>query len=210
MTDPRDSQNEPEGDQVPLRDDMNDALRHLHFMGMQARHDLIDVISRLNALFDQLSARNQIDFKDFEARREKIREYEETRMRERAYVQVDTTADKYTLTDLPQIDCASRLHLCKARCCKLTFALSFQDLDERVAQWEYSLPYRIRHKRNGYCVHHDESSGGCGIYPNRPGVCRKYDCRKDPRIWIDFEKSIPAPEESATDPSNPSEQIQNG
>jgi hypothetical protein len=32
------------------------------------------------------------------------------------------------------------------------------------------------------------------VYEHRPAICRTYDCRKDPRIWIDFEKRIPAPE----------------
>ena len=32
----------------------------------------------------------------------------------------------------------------------------------------------------------------------RPRVCRSYDCRSDERIWLDYEKRIPAPIENAT------------
>jgi hypothetical protein len=31
------------------------------------------------------------------------------------------------------------------------------------------------------------------VYAQRPGACRAYDCRHDPRVWIDFEARIPAP-----------------
>jgi hypothetical protein len=36
-------------------------------------------------------------------------------------------------------------------------------------------------------------SGGCTVYDDRPGTCREYDCREDKRVWIDYEKRIPAP-----------------
>ncbi|MBD2080952.1 YkgJ family cysteine cluster protein [Leptolyngbya sp. FACHB-17] len=99
---------------------------------------------------------------------------------------------------MPQIDCQSRLHLCKARCCKLSFPLSFQDLDERIIAWDYSKPYQIRQSAEGYCVHCDRTTRGCSVYEHRPTVCRAYDCRNDQRIWIDFEQRIPAPEDSLT------------
>jgi Fe-S-cluster containining protein len=35
--------------------------------------------------------------------------------------------------------------------------------------------------------------GDCTIYERRPGACRAYDCRRDARVWIDFEARIPAP-----------------
>lgn len=35
----------------------------------------------------------------------------------------------------------------------------------------------LKHKENGDCVYLTEA--GCGIYENRPQVCRHYDCRVD-------------------------------
>lgn len=179
-----------------LREDLNSGLRHLHFMGMQTKHDIIDVSSRLFALIEELVANGKLDLRGFDERRLRLRENEEDRLQNRAHVQVAEMIDKYKLEDLPQIDCHSRIHLCKARCCKLTFLLSFQDLDERIVQWDYSKPYQIRQQPNGYCIHNHSSNGGCcRVYENRPFTCRTYDCRNDERIWIDFEQRIVTPEE---------------
>ena len=181
--------------QDSLSEDLNAGLRHLHFMEMQTKHDLVDVMSRLFAVIEELVATGQLDLRSFDERRLRLREKEETRLQQRAHVQVADPVDKYKLEDLPQIDCQSRLHLCKARCCKLTFPLSFQDLDEHIVQWDYSNPYQIRKKPDGYCVHNESGSGHCCVYENRPAICRTYDCRNDKRIWLDFDQGIPAPED---------------
>jgi Fe-S-cluster containining protein len=99
--------------------------------------------------------------------------------------------DKYT-TASSDVDCAARFHLCQARCCRLRFALSPQDLDEGIVRWEYSRPYLIAQRPDGFCVHNQRETGGCGVYANRPIACRAYDCRTDKRIWQDFEARIPA------------------
>ena len=72
------------------------------------------------------------------------------------------------------------------------FALSRQDLKERVVQWDHSNPYMIRHGADGYCVHNDKQTRFCTVYDHRPAVCRGYSCRNDKRIWKDFDKMIPA------------------
>jgi Fe-S-cluster containining protein len=92
------------------------------------------------------------------------------------------------------IDCDALLDLCQARCCAFAFALSPQDLDERVVKWNLDDPYMIKQERDGYCTHLDRARrGGCTIYDDRPVPCREYDCRGDARVWIDFERRIPAP-----------------
>jgi Fe-S-cluster containining protein len=100
--------------------------------------------------------------------------------------------DKYQVPS-PDIDCAARMHLCKARCCTLSFELSDQDLDEGGIRWELDEPYLIRHDADGYCAHIDRATLGCTVYDKRPAACRGFDCRGDQRIWLDFEKRIPAP-----------------
>jgi len=105
--------------------------------------------------------------------------------------------DKYAIPPekLPDIDCEARLPLCGAACCSMRFALSAQDLDEGVVRWEYGQPYLIRHNLEvGRCVHQDPDTFRCGVYEKRPSVCRVYDCRKDARIWVDFEKRIINPD----------------
>ena len=98
--------------------------------------------------------------------------------------------DKYMLRDLPEIDCDTRKHLCKQRCCTLIFALTEQDVREGIVKWDPTKPYRILRDEKRYCVHLVD--GRCSIYENRPAVCRKLDCRNDRRMWMDFEGMVAA------------------
>jgi len=102
--------------------------------------------------------------------------------------------DKYALTDLPQIDCSERVHLCKAACCTYRFPLARQDVEEGVVRWDLGRPYWNRQDEDGYCTHHDPVGGGCHVYDKRPGPCRVFDCRHDKRIWADFDGRVINPE----------------
>src|SRR5829696_5978976 len=102
--------------------------------------------------------------------------------------------DKYQLTDLPEINCAERVHLCKAACCTLRFPLSRQDVEEGLARWDFGRPYWNLTDGTGYCVHCAPGKRHCKIYENRPAPCRLYDCREDKRIWADFENMVVNPD----------------
>lgn len=102
--------------------------------------------------------------------------------------------DKYTFEGEVEIDCTSRLHLCGAACCRLPFALSKQDVREGIIQWELGQPYLIAQGSDGYCCHLDRCSGGCSVREQRPVPCRAYDCRHDPRIWLDFKNGVINPD----------------
>ena len=110
------------------------------------------------------------------------------------HVEIAPPGDKYAV-DGEGPPCAELIPLCGARCCKLQFALSSQDLDEGVVRWDHGRPYLIRHDADGTCVHREGAAGGCGVYGHRPAPCRSYDCRRDPRVWIDFERRLVAPVE---------------
>ena len=179
----------------PVRNDLDDGLRFVHVLNMQVKHDLFQASTQLNALLEELVSKGKIDLASFEARRARVRAREEQRQTQQAHVTVADLVDKYAMTDLPQIDCQALIHLCRGRCCKLWFPLSFQDLDEGVVQWEYARPYHIRKRDDEYCVHNDPQTRGCTVYEQRPATCRSFDCRNDKRIWIDFEKKLPAPYE---------------
>ena len=99
--------------------------------------------------------------------------------------------DKHTIAS-PDIDCASLLHLCHARCCAFRANLSPQDLDEAKLMWDLENPYQLARAEDGYCTHLQES-GGCEHYADRPATCREYDCRADRRVWLDWENKVPAP-----------------
>jgi len=167
MTKPPSADPEVVADVPVVRRDFADGLRRLHLPVAQSTRD-----------------RRAMD-----GRRER------ERLRPLPSVAVDdNTPDKYALTDLPDIDCGALIHLCKGRCCRLWFLLSSQDLEEGVVRWNPARPYQIRQGADGYCTHSDTSSRSCGVYAQRPALCRAYDCRGDARIWSDFEKRIPAAE----------------
>jgi hypothetical protein len=167
-------------------------FRFLHTLGMQSKIDLVDLNERVLALIETLISAGQLDLRAFEERRAKVAGREAERMNREGhlYVMLNDVADKYVLTDLPDIDCKKRLPVCKARCCTLGFPLSVQDLDEHVVKWDYGRPYHIRLSDDAYCVHNAPDSRTCRIYDQRPAVCRSYDCCKDERIWKDFDRGI--------------------
>ena len=94
-------------EKTSIRKDFNSALRDLHMMSMQTKHDMIDVTSRLFALFEELIANGQLDLKSFEERRLHIQQKEKQRL-QMVQLYVDNTVDKYKLEDLPKIDYESR------------------------------------------------------------------------------------------------------
>jgi hypothetical protein len=194
MTRPSPADPEVVADPLVARRDLEDGLRFLHLQATQSTRDLFDLTTRVMALTEELVASGEVDLRAMDERRERVRSRERKRLLSLPLVVVDDTPDKYALPDLPEIDCDARLHLCKARCCSFTFSLSFQDLNERVVQWDYARPYQIRQNADGYCAHNVAPSRSCGIYAQRPAVCRRYDCRQDKRIWSDFENRLPAPE----------------
>lgn len=103
------------------------------------------------------------------------------------------SGDKYSLPEL-DIDCLGLAHLCHMRCCSLKITLSEQDMSEGGIEWELREPYILKRRADGYCTYITRGQdSGCSIYERRPATCREYDCREDKRIWIDFEKRIPAP-----------------
>ena len=86
-----------------------------------------------------------------------------------------------------RVDCAKRLHVCQAVCCRLDFALSVPEIEGGRVKWDLGRPYFIRHDADGCCAHLDAHSHGCTAYADRPQVCRHYDCTHDTRIWKDFD-----------------------
>lgn len=98
--------------------------------------------------------------------------------------------DKYNFEHETNIDCRSRLHICKAICCKFPFALSKQDVKEGIIRWDFGRPYIIAHDRDGYCVHLDRETYMCTAHEHRPVPCRGFDCHNNKKwqVWLDFDK----------------------
>lgn len=175
----------------PEPEDLANALRFVHLVEAQTQARVAELSASVNALLEVLIGEGQLPLDAYEKRKRLTVLRENERGASEARVEVSDIPDKYAIGGLPEIDCPSLLHLCRARCCTFDFTLSVQDLDERIVRWNYGRPYRIAQRPDGYCVHNE--AGLCAIRENRPGVCRMYDCRKDRRVWLDFERRIPAP-----------------
>jgi hypothetical protein len=146
----------------------------------------------LRALVELLIEKGLVDREAFEAQRTQSseqlrREYVERGM---AVAMQEFGVSKYEFKGGAEIDCGNRLHLCKAACCRLPFALSKQDVQEGIVKWDLGQPYMNARDAEGYCAHLDKCSGRCTVYAQRPIPCRGYDCRKDERIWLDFENGV--------------------
>ena len=207
----------PDAPDAPItRRELERAIRGLVLSGLDTRDDLLQLAARVVALIDELTRRMDgveplpaapgtpatpaMAGATLEAAVEaalgpalaRIRAADATGLDR---VAIDAAGEhKYEVTPA-DIPCAELIPLCRARCCTLSFALSTADLDEGIVRWDYGRPYRIRQRDgDGYCVHNDPSSRACTVHHARPRVCRVYDCRRDPRIWIDFDARIPVPE----------------
>ena len=149
----------------------------------------------LRALVGLLVEEGLVDREAFEARRAQSsvqlrREYLECGM---AVAMQDFDVSKYEFKGGAVVDCENRLHLCKAACCRLPFALSKQDIQEGIVKWDLGQPYLNARDKEWYCVHMERGACHCRIYQHRPIPCRGYDCRNGERIWLDFENGVTNP-----------------
>ena len=169
--------------------EMAEALRRADQRAAEAERDLADIRARFAKLVEVL-VRSGALAEGHPALFDKVGELAVREVKPR--VKLRMFVDKYAMKGV-EIDCAARLHLCRARCCMFSFELTEQDLEEGRIAWEVTQPYKIRHEADDYCTHLDRRTGGCTVHAWRPAPCRGFDCRNDPRIWIDFEQGIPAP-----------------
>ena len=177
-------------DQPVPRNELEEALRFLNHAATMTKLSNAEFVATLQALVETLVSRGLLPQAEFEKRKQRALDTTAHRVQEDPVVRFGEAVDKYGLKDLPAIDCASIIPVCKARCCQLSVFCSAQDLDEGVIKWDYSKPYQIRKKEDGYCVHSETETRRCGVYDKRPAICRTYDCRTDRRIWRDFERRI--------------------
>lgn len=169
------------------------ALRAVLLRTEEVRADLLRLAARVIALEDEVT-RLGGDEETIAAREAEVL----TRIQagddaSHHRLHLGSPGDKYAVSAEGGPPCAELIPICGARCCKLPFPLSTQDLDEGVIRFDLGRPYLIAHGDDDHCVHLDRGSRGCGVYAQRPGVCRAYDCRDDRRIWSDFATLTLAP-----------------
>jgi Fe-S-cluster containining protein len=182
--------------QEELRDELADGLMYLHSRANANTSKVLEVASFSYALIELLMERGLISVEELDARKKEVgqRLIEKFVGKGMGVALTDDEQDKYDYQSEVYIDCENRIQLCRGACCRLRFALTTQDLEEGKVKWELGHPYMIRHDADGYCHHIERGSCKCGVYENRPVVCRAYDCRRDKRIWEDFENKLVSPD----------------
>lgn len=191
-----DSESSVEGAGSDFRGEVAGGLRYAHTRANANTAKVLEVASFAYAAIEMLAEKGLISIEELDRRKEVISQRLVEKFREEGIgaAYQDPEHDKYSFEGSVEIDCASRLPLCKAACCRLRFALSRQDVEEGVVQWDFSHPYFIASGEDGYCRHLDRGRMGCSIHERRPVPCRAYDCRRDKRIWSDFERRVVSPE----------------
>jgi Fe-S-cluster containining protein len=181
---------------VDLRQQIANGLLYTHSRLNANTGRTLETASFLYALVELLSEKELLSIEELDERKRVVgqRLVEQYRQNGNGVMLQDPEYDKYTFEQEVEIDCQSRVHLCRAACCRLPFALSKQDIREGVVHWDLGQPYLIAHNGNGTCGHLDPSTQACAVWAQRPVPCRAFDCRKDNRIWLDFEGMIINPD----------------
>jgi Fe-S-cluster containining protein len=143
--------------------------------------------SFLYAIIDLMIKKGVLATEEIETFVQEVRK-ESIKKNETAHPSLSMRVDAGSDNDYTPVNCEERLHVCKAICCKLDFALNAEEIEEGHIRWDMGRPYFIRHEANGFCTHLNMKTKGCGVYGHRPGVCKKYSCATDTRIWKNFER----------------------
>jgi hypothetical protein len=114
---------------------------------------------------------------------------------------------KYDFQGSAEVDCATLIPICHAACCRLRLGLSAEDVAEGIVRWDPDAPYLNLQRPDGVCVHLNSETLGCSVYSHRPIPCRGYDCRTDPRIWLDFDNRVVNPRIHQPGPLNDSDTL---
>ena len=191
-----------------LRKEIVEGLLYSHHRANANTSKTLEAASFAYALIELLIEKGLLTEAELNERKQKVAQRLAEKFREKGMgvLRQDPEEDKYTFNQVVKIDCENRLHLCKAACCRLSFALSKQDVEEGIVKWDLGRPYMIAQDQDGYCRHLERCSSGCTIYKQRPVACRAYDCRNEKRIWVDFEKKLVNPnleklfQQQATEP----------
>ena len=106
----------------------------------------------------------------------------------------DPEYDKYTFAGGVRIDCENRVHLCRAACCRLPFALSKQDIQEGTCAGISASRIMIAQEEDGYCTHLDRSCHRCTVTSIGRFRAAATTAGRTRRIWLDFENKTINPD----------------
>jgi hypothetical protein len=196
---------EPTGSASPLTASDDAAMNRLDGLDRQLERGGVRTQSLFNRTFERLSeveamvlglldallARGVVAPADVEPAVRRVEQQIAARGEESAHA-VALRSDDAEAASRPDavVDCAARMHVCHAVCCKLAVKLDAAEVESGRLKWDLGRPYYLRKEADGRCTHQDRRGGGCGVYADRPKPCRQYSCANDGRIWKDFEGMV--------------------
>jgi hypothetical protein len=178
-----------------VRQETAEGLFYIHTRLSQNTNKTLEASAFLYGLIELLSERGIISIEELDERKKMVGERLAAQLKDKGMgvMLQDAVEDKYAFEGEVEIDCEKRIPLCHAACCRLRFALSKQDVYEGLIKWDLGKPYLIAQDKDGYCTHFERGTCACTVRENRPVPCRGYDCRKDKRIWLDFDNKVVNP-----------------
>jgi Fe-S-cluster containining protein len=187
---------DPSGRTEPSWQQVAEGFLYAHGRLSENTKATLEAASFLYGLVELLHEKQLISIEELDARKREVAQRLIRKSREDGVgvVLQDPEYDKYSFPDGVRIDCENRVHVCKAACCRLPFALSKQDIREGRVRWDLGQPYMIAQGESGYCTHLDRGCHRCTVHEHRPVPCRAYDCRNDRRIWLDFDSQTINPD----------------
>jgi len=175
-------------------DDISQGLLYTHTRINDNTKKVLESSSFLYGLIELLSEKGMITIEELDERKKQVAERLLRKFTESGLglMYQDPEYDKYAFDHGVDVDCDGRLHICRAACCKIPFALSRQDVSEGIIRWEFGQPYLIAHDSDGYCTHLDRETHRCSAYDHRPVPCRGFDCRENEKwkVWLDYDLAI--------------------
>lgn len=184
---------------MPSDRDDDRGLRAAHLAIEELRGDLFRLAARVVAVEEELMRRVPAEEREaveaaLDARTpELLARIQAADVGATGRVVMGEPVDKYAVPPLAGggPPCLELLPICGARCCSFDVPITTQDLDEGVVRWDRANPYLLQQEADERCTHLSREGARCTCYAQRPAVCRAYDCRQDPRVWIDYERRIP-------------------
>ena len=189
-------ENDKPGGLEQSRQEVAEGLLYTHARLSENTKTTLEAASFLYGLIELLNEKGLISIEELDERKREVAQRLAKKNSEKGVgvLLQEPEYDKYSFAGGVRIDCENRVQFCKAACCRLPFALSKQDIREGVVHWDLGQPYIIAQDKDGYCTHLDRGCSRCAVHEHRPVPCRAYDCRKDNKIWLDFENKIINPD----------------
>ena len=125
-----------------LRKEIVEGLIYTHARLRENTQSTLETSSFLYALIELLNLNGLISIEELDERKHEVAERLAKKNRDKGVgvLLQEPEYDKYAFEEEADIDCENRVHLCKAACCRLPFALSKQDFIEGIVHWNLGNP----------------------------------------------------------------------